>query len=152
LPCWLLGAVWSFCSPDFGVNGVIDRFGQIDPKVLIVCDGYDYNGKAIDCREKLEHLSARLPGVVDLVVVPVHPAKRDTRTHWRLSHDADSCREPADRVGGTENTVATEMKCPLSFIFFVVYRFRPEPPQVFNEQASTCLQRPARSPAAETAA
>ena len=43
-----LGAVWSSCSPDFGVAGVLDRFGQIAPKVLIACDGYFYNGKTIE--------------------------------------------------------------------------------------------------------
>jgi acetoacetyl-CoA synthetase len=43
-----LGATWSSCSPDFGVNGVVDRFGQIEPKVLFATDGYYYNGKRID--------------------------------------------------------------------------------------------------------
>ncbi|GEM_PF-4603499 len=47
-----LGAVWSSCSPDFGVNGVIDRFGQIEPKVLFCTDAYPYGGKRFDCLEK----------------------------------------------------------------------------------------------------
>ncbi|HOV04608.1 MAG TPA: AMP-binding protein, partial [Kaistiaceae bacterium] len=48
-----LGAIWSSCSPDFGVRGVLDRFGQIAPKVLIACDGYWYNGTKIGIGEKL---------------------------------------------------------------------------------------------------
>ena len=48
-----IGAVWSSCSPDFGAQGVLDRFGQIEPKVLIACDGYYYGGKTIDIADKL---------------------------------------------------------------------------------------------------
>ena len=66
-----IGAVWSSCSPDFGVNGVLDRFGQINPKVLFACDGYYYNGKTIDCLEKLAEVSARLDLLEATVVVPV---------------------------------------------------------------------------------
>ena len=52
-----IGAVWSSCSPDFGVQGVLDRFGQIEPKVLVACDGYYYNGKAIDISDKLAEIA-----------------------------------------------------------------------------------------------
>jgi acetoacetyl-CoA synthetase len=65
-----LGAVWSSCSPDFGVQGVLDRFGQIEPKVLIGVDGYRYAGKAIDMRARLAEVRARLPGLRRVVVVP----------------------------------------------------------------------------------
>jgi acetoacetyl-CoA synthetase len=65
-----LGAVWSSCSPDFGVQGVLDRFGQIEPKVLIVCDGYYYNGKPIDISDKLAQIASRLPTVQLILVVP----------------------------------------------------------------------------------
>jgi acetoacetyl-CoA synthetase len=65
-----IGAVWSSCSPDFGVQGVLDRFGQIEPKVLIACDGYYYNGKAIDVSDKLAEIAAKLPSVNLVVVVP----------------------------------------------------------------------------------
>jgi acetoacetyl-CoA synthetase len=57
-------------SPDFGVQGVVDRFGQTEPKVLLSCDGYWYNGKAIDITGKLAELMPRLPSVRQLVVVP----------------------------------------------------------------------------------
>ena len=65
-----LGAVWSSCSPDFGVEGVLDRFGQIEPKVLIACDGYYYNGKSIDIADKLAAIASRLPTVRMIIVVP----------------------------------------------------------------------------------
>jgi len=65
-----LGAIWSSCSPDFGVQGVLDRFGQIEPKVLITVDGYRYNGKAIDVRAKLAEITGRLPSLERVVMVP----------------------------------------------------------------------------------
>ncbi len=64
-----LGATWSSCSPDFGVQGILDRFGQIEPKVLIGVDGYHYAGKAIDIRAKLRDVVQALPSVRRVVVV-----------------------------------------------------------------------------------
>ncbi|MCL4798976.1 MAG: acetoacetate--CoA ligase [Burkholderiales bacterium] len=65
-----VGAIWSSCSPDFGVQGVLDRFGQIEPKVLIAADGYWYNGRAMDSLEKVREIAARLPSARRVVVVP----------------------------------------------------------------------------------
>ena len=65
-----LGAVWSSCSPDFGVQGVVDRFGQIEPKVLFAADGYYYNGKSHDCLGKLAEILNRMPPVARTVIVP----------------------------------------------------------------------------------
>jgi acetoacetyl-CoA synthetase len=62
-----LGAIWSSCSPDFGDQGVLDRFGQIEPKLFIACDGYWYNGKRQDVAEKIVTVTAKL-GVPVLVV------------------------------------------------------------------------------------
>ncbi len=64
-----LGAVWSSCSPDFGVQGVLDRFGQIEPKVLFCPDGYYYNGKTIDSRPRIAEFTAQLPSLKKIVVV-----------------------------------------------------------------------------------
>ena len=64
-----IGAVWSSCSPDFGVSGVLDRFGQIEPRVLIACDGYHYNGKWIDLEPRIHELHSALSPEL-LVVVP----------------------------------------------------------------------------------
>jgi acetoacetyl-CoA synthetase len=65
-----LGATWSSCSPDFGVNGVVDRFGQIEPKVLLTADGYHYAGKTHDCLAKAREVVARIPSLRHVVVVP----------------------------------------------------------------------------------
>ena len=65
-----LGAIWSSASPDFGVQGVLDRFGQIEPKVLVCVDGYWYNGKPVDCLAKNAEVVARMPTLVKTVVVP----------------------------------------------------------------------------------
>jgi acetoacetyl-CoA synthetase len=65
-----IGAVWSSCSPDFGVQGVLDRFGQIDPKVVVAADGYAYAGKTHDCLARLADITRALPGVRQVVVVP----------------------------------------------------------------------------------
>ena len=65
-----IGAVWSSCSPDFGVTGIIDRFGQIEPVVLIGVDGYHYGGRQFDCLEKLAVVAAQSPTVRQTVIVP----------------------------------------------------------------------------------
>ena len=64
------GAVWSSCSPDFGARGVIDRFGQVAPKVIISVDGYTYNGKKFDISEKLAEILKNLPTVEKFLIVP----------------------------------------------------------------------------------
>src|SRR5262249_19743733 len=70
-----IGAIWSSCSPDFGVEGVVDRFGQIEPRVVFVADGYFYNGKAFETLDKAGELRSRIKGVEKLVVIPyVSPA------------------------------------------------------------------------------
>ncbi|WP_181706037.1 acetoacetate--CoA ligase [Chthonobacter rhizosphaerae] len=65
-----LGAVWSSASPDFGPRGVLDRFGQIEPKVFLACDGYWYAGKRIDIADKLAEVVPELPTVSAVVIVP----------------------------------------------------------------------------------
>ena len=64
-----LGAVFSSCSPDFGLQGVCDRFGQIEPKILVGCDGYHYAGKAIDRMDVLAALAQKLPTVDTVLVI-----------------------------------------------------------------------------------
>ena len=75
-----IGAVWSSCSPDFGVQGVLDRFGQIQPRVLFAADGYFYNGKTIDVLPRLAEVAGNLPSVERIVVVPY------TQPRPRISH------------------------------------------------------------------
>jgi acetoacetyl-CoA synthetase len=65
-----IGAIWSSCSPDFGVQGVLDRFGQIEPKVLFAADGYYYGAKTIDLVPRLREILEKLPTVQRAIVVP----------------------------------------------------------------------------------
>ena len=70
LACASMGATWSSCSPDFGTNSVIDRFKQIEPKVLFAVDGYQYGGKTFDRRPIIAELQQSLPTLEKTVLVP----------------------------------------------------------------------------------
>ena len=65
-----IGAIWSSCSPDFGVNGVVDRFGQIEPKVLFTVNGYYYNGKTCDIRATVESVVNKVGSIRRTVIIP----------------------------------------------------------------------------------
>ena len=87
LACASIGAVWSSCSPDFGVQGVLDRFQQIAPKVLYACDGYFYNGKPIDTLDKAREIAAGLPEVEQVILVPfMRRHTGDTLTDGGIPH------------------------------------------------------------------
>src|SRR5581483_7349883 len=72
-----LGAIWSSCSPDFGARSVIDRFAQIEPKVLIACDGYGYNGKEYSRTQMRDEVLAELPGPPAVVMVNLTGSAED---------------------------------------------------------------------------
>ena len=65
-----LGALWSSCSPDFGAKGVVDRFGQIRPRILVCADGYHYAGKPFDRLERVRSIREQIPEISKVVVVP----------------------------------------------------------------------------------
>ncbi len=70
LACAAIGAIWSSCSPDFGTRSVIDRFKQIEPKVLLAVDGYQYGGKSFDCRAAISELQQSLLSLENTILVP----------------------------------------------------------------------------------
>ena len=110
-----LGATWSSCSPDFGTQGVIDRFGQIEPKVLIACGGYRYAGKAIDLTAKLNEILARLPSLSQLIVVPyarpeAQPGDYQTQARVALWDDFY-------QAGGEPEFVAVAFEQPLYILY-----------------------------------
>ncbi len=72
-----MGVVWSSCSPDFGTNSVLDRFRQIEPRVLFAVDGYTYNGKPYDKREEVKRLKESMPSVEKVVLIPFLNAQAD---------------------------------------------------------------------------
>ena len=72
-----IGAAWSSCSPDFGIKGVLDRFGQIKPKVLFTANGYSFKGKKVDSLERIADILKELPSIEKVVVVPYTHQKAD---------------------------------------------------------------------------
>jgi acetoacetyl-CoA synthetase len=110
-----LGAIWSCSSPDFGTQGVIDRFGQIEPKVLITCAGYRYAGKDIDQSAKVNEILERLPSLQQLIVVPYARPQahiKDFRTHagvtlWDAFYES----------GGEPDFVAVPFAHPLYILY-----------------------------------
>jgi acetoacetyl-CoA synthetase len=72
-----IGAIWSSCSPDFGINGVVDRFGQIEPRVLFCADSYGYGGKRFDCRNKVAGILEQIPAIERVVVVQTAAERPD---------------------------------------------------------------------------
>jgi acetoacetyl-CoA synthetase len=86
LACASLGAVWSSCSPDFGGRSVLDRFSQIEPKVLLAVDGYRYGGKSFNRLDTVRRLQASLPSLEKTILIPLlgegEPAQWDNTLLW----------------------------------------------------------------------
>ena len=79
-----LGAIWSSCSPDFGATGVIDRFSQIEPKILFIGDKYFYNGKKIDIKERLNEIVKKVPSISKVVIVPYPGTESDKKNNFKI--------------------------------------------------------------------
>ena len=108
-----LGAVWSGCSPDFGSQSVLDRFTQIEPKVLIACDGYVWNGKTFDRREVVAELQANLPTVKQTILVKlVTDGATDTLQNSTLWGEA---------LAGVEATPLAYEQVPFDHPLWVLY-------------------------------
>ncbi len=90
-----LGATWSSCSPDFGVKGVLARFGQIQPKVLFVANGYKFKGKQLDILGRLQHILKDIDAVKQVVVVPLTEEDPDLSQVPRAVHYRDFCSQEA---------------------------------------------------------
>lgn len=89
-----IGAIWSSCSPDFGVKSVLDRFQQIEPKVLIGIDGYTYGGKQFSCTKQLQQLASNLPTMKHFIYVPYvsdnQPSPIEGAIYWEeMIHPTD---------------------------------------------------------------
>jgi acetoacetyl-CoA synthetase len=84
-----LGATWSSCSPDFWIKGVLDRFGQIKPRVLFTANGYSFKGKKIDSLERISNILKELPSIEKVVVVPYTEQEADTSAVANAVHYQD---------------------------------------------------------------
>jgi acetoacetyl-CoA synthetase len=109
-----IGAIWSSCSPDFGAKGVLDRFGQIRPKVLFACDGYRYAGKPIDLRERVREVAESLPGLLAVVGVPW----LEERPDWSAVPRAHAWAEFAARGAGKPLTFE---RLPFDHPLYILY-------------------------------
>lgn len=85
-----IGAIWSSCSPDFGVSGILDRFEQISPKVLICSDGYFHKTKWIDICEKIDQVASKLPSLISIYVYPYGDQFRNQPTTAKSFNQAIS--------------------------------------------------------------
>lgn len=108
-----LGATWSSCSPDFGLQGVLDRFGQIAPKILVCADAYYYNGKRVDCLERVAALREQLPSLQKVIVVPLTQAEPDIADITDASSWRDALNQPAE----TLNFMAVPFDHPLYIMY-----------------------------------
>ena len=126
-----LGAVWSSCSPDFGTEGALDRFGQIEPRVLFACDGYYYGGKVLDVRDKVREVADAVPSIERIVWVDVlgydigdmserdalwsdwHAAESERLTFAQLpfDHPLYIMYSPAPRVSPSASCTARAARC-----------------------------------------
>ncbi len=93
-----LGATWSSCSPDFGIKGVMDRFGQIEPKVIFTADGYYYNGKSFDSLERISNVAKQIPSLEKIVVVSYTREKPDIRSLPNAEHFEDFLAPEAEEM------------------------------------------------------
>ncbi|MEQ1942454.1 acetoacetate--CoA ligase [Mesorhizobium sp. VNQ89] len=110
-----LGAVWSSCSPDFGEQGVLDRFGQIEPVVFIAPDGYWYNGKQNDVSAKVQAVLAKLPSVRQAIIVSYLGTARQAVTAMRNAVALDDAL--ADFEAKDISFVRTEFNHPLYILY-----------------------------------
>ncbi|MCZ6907919.1 MAG: acetoacetate--CoA ligase [Deltaproteobacteria bacterium] len=109
-----IGAIWSSCSPDFGINGVLDRFGQIKPKILFTADGYFYKGKAIDSLRRLEGILGELPDLQRVIVVPYVERNPDISAIEKSVLYADFARR--------DNLLEIDFEqCPFDHPIYILY-------------------------------
>ncbi len=112
LACASIGAIWASCSPDFGTRSLIDRFAQIEPKVLFAVDGYTYGGKAFDRRAVLAEIQAALPSLERTVLLPhLDPA---------ATADGPTAMTWAELTGGAAEALTFE-SLPFDHPLWVVY-------------------------------
>lgn len=113
-----IGCTWSSCSPDFGVQGVLDRFGQIEPRVLLTADGYWYNGKSHDCLARAAEFLKGLPSVEQVIVVPYLADRPDIAALPNALLIADALeRQPAPGAAGPFEFVRLPFNHPLYIMY-----------------------------------
>ena len=130
LACSSLGAVWSSCSPDFGTDGALDRFSQIEPCTLIACDGYRYAGREISIVEKVREVAAQVPSIKQVLWVPVLDTSIDLKVDEALLAPANDQAE------------LTFAQLPFDHPLFILYSSGTtgQPKCIVHGQGGTLLQ------------
>ena len=128
-----LGAVWSSCSPDFGEQGVLDRFGQIEPVLFIACDGYWYNGKAIDVADKVAAVAAQLPTVAQASSSSTISARADA-----VATASPSARRRSTTALAPFDAEAAHLRAAAVRLIRSTSCFRPARPACRN---ASCIRR-----------
>lgn len=108
-----IGAIWSSCSPDFGIKGVLDRFGQIRPRLIFTTDGYFYNGKRIDMLDRVCQILPQLPGIQAVVVIPYAGEGEVTRIPGGIRY--------ADFLSQKPNSVLEFEHLPFDHPLYILY-------------------------------
>jgi acetoacetyl-CoA synthetase len=110
-----LGAVWSSCSPDFGERGILDRFGQIAPRVLVTCDGHFYAGKTIAMKDKIGKVVAGLPSVERVIVIDYTGAAE------AMAKDLPHAQSYTTFVRGHEDGAIAFDRVPFDHPLYILY-------------------------------
>ncbi len=110
-----LGAIWSSCSPDFGERGILDRFGQIEPKLLITCDGYFYGGKNHDMGMKIASVVSALPSVGACVIIDYTGRGREMASQLPEAVTMD------DFIGGESDDPPSFVQLPFDHPLYILY-------------------------------
>ena len=109
-----IGAIWSSCSPDFGIKGVLDRFGQIEPRILLTADGYYYNGRSFDSLARINGILEFLPSIEKVIVIPYLEERPD------ISSIADSVLF-GDFISGESNLEIDFEQLPFDHPLYILY-------------------------------
>ncbi|MDA0666749.1 MAG: acetoacetate--CoA ligase [Planctomycetota bacterium] len=133
-----LGAVWSSCSPDFGERGVLDRFGQIEPKVLIATESYFFKGKHIDARDKLRAIVAGLPSLEKIVLISF--LGKEPRENW-CEQQGLVCSWSETQAPEAANTLSFK-RLPFAHPLYVMFSSGTtgQPKCIVHGQGGTLLQ------------
>ncbi len=115
-----LGALWSSCSPDFGHKGVLDRFGQIQPKILFAIESYYYNSKLINCREKIEAIRQSIPSIEEVILIKRFNDLDGNLSSDKLSGEVSNSLYYNELLRNTSSEIEFE-KMPFNHPVYIMY-------------------------------
>ena len=115
-----LGAIWSSTSPDFGIEGVCDRFGQIEPKVLFAIESYHYNGRLIECKERIKQIKSKIPSIQKVVLIKQFDDLGLYKNEIPLINKLDNQLYFNELLNNTSNSITFE-QLPFDHPVYIMY-------------------------------